>query len=202
MSIDAMKQALETIDWLRHHLTQHHGCLHMEPTSSGIPAWLLKSEDTLRHAIEQAEKQEPVAWPSGTCTVTTTTTYAAPPQQEKREPVVCEPQPAVTEDGYCDWVCPNPASYLMQCCDCGLIHEVQTRVAKYEPLPSEVYEVVSDPDVQAQWRMRRRDDISPQRQPLPAHEIVTMYEESPTSDSDMIAFARAIERKNGIGGGE
>jgi hypothetical protein len=42
----------------------------------------------------------------------------------------------------------------------------------------------------------------PQRQPLPAHEIVTMYEESPTSDSDMIAFARAIERKHGIGGGE
>jgi hypothetical protein len=40
----------------------------------------------------------------------------------------------------------------------------------------------------------------PQRQPLPAHEIVTMYEESPTSDSDMIAFARAIERKHGIGG--
>jgi hypothetical protein len=38
------------------------------------------------------------------------------------------------------------------------------------------------------------------QEPLPAHEIVTMYEESPTSDSDMIAFARAVERKHGIGG--
>jgi hypothetical protein len=37
-----------------------------------------------------------------------------------------------------------------------------------------------------------------QRQPLPAHEIVTMYEENPTSDSDMIAFARAIEAAHGI----
>lgn len=40
----------------------------------------------------------------------------------------------------------------------------------------------------------------PQRQPLPAHEIVTMYDESPTSDSDMIAFARAIEKAHGIKG--
>ena len=40
----------------------------------------------------------------------------------------------------------------------------------------------------------------PQRQPLPAHEIVTMYDESPTSDSDMIAFARAIEQAHGIKG--
>lgn len=40
----------------------------------------------------------------------------------------------------------------------------------------------------------------PQRQPLPSHEIVTVYEECPTSDSDMIAFARAIEAAHGIGG--
>ena len=39
-----------------------------------------------------------------------------------------------------------------------------------------------------------------QRKPLPAHEIVTMYEENPTSDSDMIAFARAIEAAHGITG--
>lgn len=38
----------------------------------------------------------------------------------------------------------------------------------------------------------------PQRKPLPAHEIVTMYDESPTSDSEMIAFARAIEAAHGI----
>jgi hypothetical protein len=44
------------------------------------------------------------------------------------------------------------------------------------------------------WREKAK------RQPLTEEEIVTMYEESPTSDSDMIAFARAIERKHGIGG--
>jgi len=40
----------------------------------------------------------------------------------------------------------------------------------------------------------------PQRKPLLASEIVTMYDESPTGDSDMIAFARAIERAHDIGG--
>lgn len=39
-----------------------------------------------------------------------------------------------------------------------------------------------------------------QRKPLTAHEIVTMYDESPTGDSDMIAFARAIEAAHGIKG--
>lgn len=43
------------------------------------------------------------------------------------------------------------------------------------------------------------NDCAAQRQPLPAHEIVTMYEENPTSDSDMIAFARTIEAAHGIG---
>ena len=38
-----------------------------------------------------------------------------------------------------------------------------------------------------------------QRQPLPAHEIVTMYAECPRSDSEMIDFARAVEQAHGIG---
>lgn len=72
----------------------------------------------------------------------------------------CEPKPAVTDDGFCEWVCPKPIGYLMQCCDCGLIHEVETRVAKYEPRPSEEFTVSDDPDLQAQLRMKRRDDLS------------------------------------------
>lgn len=72
----------------------------------------------------------------------------------------CEPQPAVTEDGFCEWVCPKPLGYLMQCCDCNLIHEVETRVAQYQPLPSVEFAVVDDPDLQVQWRMKRRDDLS------------------------------------------
>ena len=49
----------------------------------------------------------------------------------------------------------------MQCCDCELIHEVDFRVVKYESEDSEVYEVVDDPNLQAQMRMKRRDDLSP-----------------------------------------
>jgi hypothetical protein len=75
----------------------------------------------------------------------------------------CEPQPSATEDGYCEWVCPTPKGYLMQCCDCGLIHEAEFRVAKYEPRPSEEFTVCGDPDMQAQLRMRRRDDLGPVR---------------------------------------
>ena len=72
----------------------------------------------------------------------------------------CEPQPAL-EDGWSNWVCPRPQGYLMQCCDCELIHEVDFRVVRYESESSEVYEVVDDPNLQAQMRMKRRDDISP-----------------------------------------
>jgi hypothetical protein len=72
----------------------------------------------------------------------------------------CEPQPAL-EDGWSDWVCPKPRGYLMQCCDCELIHEVDFRVVRYESEDSEVYEVVDDPNLQAQMRVKRRDDISP-----------------------------------------
>jgi hypothetical protein len=76
--------------------------------------------------------------------------------------VQCKPQEEV-EDGWCDWVCPKPVGYLMQCCDCELIHEVDFRVVRYESEDSEVYEVVDDPDLQAQMRLRRRDDISPKK---------------------------------------
>ena len=58
---EAAQQALEAIDWLRHHLTAHHGCLHMDPTASGIPAWLNKSETALRAALAEPV-QESAQW--------------------------------------------------------------------------------------------------------------------------------------------
>ena len=112
--------------------------------------------------------------------------------------VQCEPQEAVTEDGWCDWVCPKPQGYLMQCCDCELIHEVESRVVKYEPRPSEVFEVVDDPDLQVQWRMKRRDDLSPQRkwQGLTDQEINSVcYKRDWTAPWTDLVFARAIEAK-------
>lgn len=58
-------------------------------------------------------------------------------------------------DGFSDWVTPKPESYLMKCCDCGLVHELQFRVAKFQPRPSEEHAVLSDVDTQAQFRARR-----------------------------------------------
>lgn len=69
--------------------------------------------------------------------------------------IECEPQPAVTEDGFSNWVCPKPIGYLMQCCDCGLIHEAEFRVAKYKEEGSDEFDVVGDANFQAQFRMRR-----------------------------------------------
>ena len=123
------------------------------------------------------------------------------------EPVQCEPQEAVTEDGWCDWVCPKPTGYLMQCCDCGLIHEVDSRVAKYEPRPSEMFEVVNDPDLQVQWRMKRRDDISPKQprqwQELTDEEINSVrYKRdwtAPWTDTTLARYIEAkLKEKNGL----
>ena len=113
--------------------------------------------------------------------------------------VQCEPQEAL-EDGWCDWVCPKPQGYLMQCCDCELIHEVDFRVVQYEPKPSEVYEVVDDPNLQAQMRLRRRDDISPKKphqwQGLTLNEAEEFYDKY-TDRAELInAIDKFLEEKN------
>ena len=109
----------------------------------------------------------------------------------------CEPQEEV-EDGWCDWVCPKPRGYLMQCCDCELIHEVDFRVVRYESEDSEVYEVVDDPNLQAQMRLRRRDDLSPKREwvGLTDEEINSVrHNRDWTAAWTDLVFARAIEAK-------
>ena len=113
--------------------------------------------------------------------------------------VQCEPQQEV-EDGWCDWVCPKPRGYLMQCCDCELIHEVDFRVVRYESEDSEVYEIVDDPNLQAQMRLRRRDDLSPKREwvGLTDGEISDLWCEVSNTDFvtiDTHEFARVIESK-------
>jgi len=65
----------------------------------------------------------------------------------------CEPQYA-NEDGWTDWVTPIPKGYLMQCCDCKLIHEVEFRVAQRINDGTEE-RTVEDDDVRAQFRLRR-----------------------------------------------
>jgi hypothetical protein len=63
-------------------------------------------------------------------------------------------------DDWSEWVCPNPDEYFMKCCDCGLVHEVQYRVARYGE--GDYCELVEDKDVQAQFRMRRRTPPNPE----------------------------------------
>ena len=66
------------------------------------------------------------------------------------------------DEGWSEWVCPDPDDYLISCCDCGLVHQAQFRVAKYAPAPSEECEIVNDPDLQAQFRMRRSEEWTPE----------------------------------------
>lgn len=91
--------------------------------------------------------------------------------------VQCEPQPAVTPDGFCEWVCPLPKGYLMQCCDCGLVHEAEFRVARYEPRPSENFKVSDDPDLQVQFRMRRAHGVTASDKWLPTAENINALPE-------------------------
>ena len=44
------------------------------------------------------------------------------------------------------------------------------------------------------------NDVVRDAAPIPDHELVTMYGERPTSDLEMIEFAREVERRHGIGG--
>jgi hypothetical protein len=40
-----------------------------------------------------------------------------------------KPQPATDPEGWCEWVEPVMRGYKMQCCDCGLIHEMEFNIA-------------------------------------------------------------------------
>jgi uncharacterized Zn finger protein len=55
-----------------------------------------------------------------------------------------------------EWVCPDPKEYFMKCCDCGLVHEAQFRVVKYDK--DDNLKMIDNPDIQSQFRMRRRTE--------------------------------------------
>jgi hypothetical protein len=82
----------------------------------------------------------------------------------ERAPIVaqCEPMQAVTEDGWCEWIHPIPG-YLMQCCDCGLIHEMEFAIVKHDPEndPDTLSEGESDDGVII-FRARRYPRPAPQ----------------------------------------
>lgn len=70
-----------------------------------------------------------------------------------------EPMPAVDEEGWSEWINPLPG-YLMQCCDCGLIHEVAfaiRRVLERTGPMTGVSEPVEDGDLIVMMRARRHE---------------------------------------------
>jgi len=69
----------------------------------------------------------------------------------------CEPMPAVDPEGWTEWIHPLPG-YLMQCCDCGLIHEMAfeiRRVIENISETTQLSELIEDPDVIVIMRARR-----------------------------------------------
>ena len=67
------------------------------------------------------------------------------------------------DEGWSEWVCPDPKDYLMKCCDCGLVHEAQFRVVRYKSeTEREDCDRVDDPNLQAVFRMRRSEQWSPE----------------------------------------
>jgi hypothetical protein len=65
--------------------------------------------------------------------------------------------PAVDPDGWCEWTRPAPG-YQMQCCDCGLVHEVQFQIVtdvQRKPDGGIDAQPVDDPNLSIFFRMRR-----------------------------------------------
>ncbi len=96
----------------------------------------------------------------------------------------------------------------MKCCDCGLVHEMQFKVAKYSE--GDKCEFVADADLQAVFRARRTTPPAAQRQwvGLTDEEIdkITDAQWAQNNNKPIYAahraYARAIERAHGIGGEE
>ena len=146
---------------------------------------VLRAITAIKEALAQPE-QEPVAW--------TENDMAYRPNGLPQEFIHHEVE---SHDDWSEWVCPKPEQYFLKCCDCGLVHEAQFRVAKYGE--GDYCELVEDKDTQAQFRMRRRT-TPPQRTwvGLTDEEIADCAEKmeaSDPTDSFWREFFRGIEAK-------
>lgn len=60
--------------------------------------------------------------------------------------------------GWSPWVSPKMRGYLMKCCDCGLVHEIDFKVVRFVGEPDEKgltkTEPIKDKDIQVLWRLR------------------------------------------------
>lgn len=59
--------------------------------------------------------------------------------------------------GWCDWVMPIPKGYLMKCCDCGLVHEMEFKVFAEKNRKGKTFEIVELPyPLRPMFRARRQ----------------------------------------------
>jgi len=144
----------------------------------------LKEENkNLKAALAKQEQGEPVAW--------TENDMAYRPNGLPQEFIHHEVE---SPDDWSEWVCPKPEQYFLKCCDCGLVHEAQFRVAKYGE--GDYCELVEDKDTQAQFRMRRR--TTPQQRTwvgLTEQEQGAIMESLNAYGTNLYHFANAIEAK-------
>lgn len=69
-------------------------------------------------------------------------------------------EPAVTSRGYTQWIHPKMRGYLMACCDCGLVHEMQFKafaITKTMKGGSFVYRELPQDAVRVKFRARRAE---------------------------------------------
>ena len=175
--IEVLKQALEALDEITDDVDGTGLNTNMSFDKS------LEAITSLRQAIAELESQEPVAW--------TSDDMAYRPSGLPQDFVKHEVESVYD---WSDWVCPNPEQYFMKCCDCGLVHEMQFKVAKYK-LGNEC-EFVEDTNLQAVFKARRTHQPERTWVGLTDEEIWQIATDS-TIGGDLHAdkFAKAIESK-------
>lgn len=60
--------------------------------------------------------------------------------------------------GWCEWILPHPKkNYLMKCCDCGLVHEVQFRAVAEHHQKRNTFQITVLPwPIRVKFRARRQ----------------------------------------------
>jgi hypothetical protein len=115
------------------------------PMFSNDPMKQERNEEAIKaleEALAKQEQGEPVAW--------TADDIAYRPNGLPQEFISHEVE---SPNAWSKWVCPKPEQYFMKCCDCGLVHEMQFKVAKYSE--GDECEFVADANLQAVFRARR-----------------------------------------------
>lgn len=69
------------------------------------------------------------------------------------KPVKFRQEKQVTARGFSRWVRPRMNKYFLQCCDCGLVHEMQFRIAMGPVMGGPV----SHQKIAVEFRARRAD---------------------------------------------